>query len=395
MKYLLPALAVIGGVAAQNDNCNGPSTTIANSGDAGGLASCTTYKGDVTIATQAAQSIALDGVKEITGDLVAKDATNLTGLSGSSLQTIGGKFNLNGLTILSNLNFPELSTVQTIQWVALPALQELSFTTAVTMAENVLITNTQLNSLNGINLQEVGIFDINNNPYLKEISVQLGNVSQYLSLEANNKGLVAKFPNLEWANNMTVRNVSEMMIPSLASVNGSFGLYDNFFESLAGPNLTSVGGSLAFDSNGDLKNISLPMLTKVGGAYQISNNTDLGSIDGFKKLQTVAGAVDFTGAFKNISLPALQDVRGNFDVKSSAVLDCSSFTNLKSNGVVKGKYQCKGKVDKPNSSSSNGASSTGSSSSSTSSSAAGSLRFNAGAVAGLLPVVGGAFALAF
>jgi hypothetical protein len=204
---------------------------------------------------------------------------------------------LTSLTVLSTLSFPELTSVGSIDWTALPALQELTFTTGVSTADSVTISNTQLNTLDGINLDQVTTFDINNNNYLKTISTQVGNITGSLNIEANGKNLTVDFPNLEWAYNMTFRNCSNILLPSLSTVNGSLGFYENYMSIVSAPNLTSTGGSLAFVANPDLTNISMPLLTTVGGGFQIANNSALMIINGFEELKTVAGALDFTGNF--------------------------------------------------------------------------------------------------
>lgn len=261
------------------------------------MASCSTFTGDIVIATQAADTIQLNGIQQITGSLTCDGATNLSTLSADSLSTIGKNFHLTGLTTLQTLNFARLTAVDTILWSALPELQNLTFASKVSRAANVLITNTQLNSLNGIDLQTVDSFNINNNPYLTSIDTQLGNITKALTIEANGRRLTASFPNLEWAYNMTFRNCSDVKLPSLTAVNGSMGFYENFFTSLAAPNLTTVGQSLVFDDNAQLTNISLPMLKQISGGYQIANNSALKVIDGFQALQVVAGALDFSGNF--------------------------------------------------------------------------------------------------
>jgi hypothetical protein len=277
--------------------CSQPTATIQNGGDATALASCTTFSGDIVIATAAADTIQLNGIQRISGNLIADGATKLTTLSADSLTIIDKGFQLTNMTILSTLAFPRLSMVDSIMWNALPNLQNISFTSKVTRAANVLITNTQLASLNGIDLQTVETFNINNNFYLTQIETQLGNISKSLTIEANGRHLTASFPNLQWAYNMTFRNCSDVKLPSLSAVNGSMGFYENFFQNFAAPNLTSVGGSLVFDDNVQLTNISLPMLKTINGGYQIANNTQLKVIDGFQALQTVGGAIDFSGNF--------------------------------------------------------------------------------------------------
>jgi hypothetical protein len=221
----------------------------------------------------------------------------MAALGSGSLQSIGGTFGLNELTILTSLSFPRLTTVDIIDWEALPALQALAFTTGVQKASSLSIQNTQLNSLDGINLQTVDSVLIANNNYLETIDMQLAYINTGLAIEANGRQVNASFPNLEWAFNITLRNVSSISFPSLSSVNGSLGFYSNFFESVSAPNLTSVGQSLSFVSNEDMTNASFPVLTTVGGGLQIANNTGIEDISGFPDLQSIGGALDFYGNF--------------------------------------------------------------------------------------------------
>nr|OQO15774.1 hypothetical protein B0A51_16742 [Rachicladosporium sp. CCFEE 5018] len=180
--------------------------------------------------------------------------------------------------------------------------------------------------------------------------MQLGNISNALAIEANGRNIAVTFPNLEWAFNITLRNVSEISMPSLAAVNGSLGFYSNFFESVNAPNLTTVGQSLSFVSNQKLNNASFPQLTSVGGGLQIANNTNIEKIDGFPKLQTVGGALDFYGNFSDVALPSLMDVRGAFNLQSSKDLTdtCNHFQPLSGqNNVIKGTYSCSGGESTP------------------------------------------------
>lgn len=297
LRYVVPALALAAGAVAQSSSCSVATTTIQNAGDASALASCTTFTGTIAIATGTTDNIALDGITEIQGSLIADNVTQITQISASSLETISQTFTLNGLTILSTLNFPRLTNVDSIQWEALPALQGLSFTTGVQTASQLNIQNTQLNSLDGIDLQVVDTVYIVNNDYLEDINMQLGNITESLTIGSNGNNVSAIFPNLIWANNMTIRNATTVSLPSLESVNGSLGFYSNEFSMLSAANLTTVGGSLSFVSNSDLTNVSMPMLKTVSGGLQVANNTELKIVDGFPKLATIGGALDFYGNF--------------------------------------------------------------------------------------------------
>jgi len=343
LRYLVPALAVAGRALAQ---CNVATTTIQNAGDASALSTCYTYSGSIAIATNTADDISLDGVRRITGDLIAKNVPNMVSLSGSDLSQIDGTFTLNNIQILSTLNFPALTAVDTVIWQGLPNLQGLSFTAGLQEVSQLSIQNTELGSLDGINLQQVDTMIVANNFYLNDITMQLGNITNALSIEANGRNVHANFPDLQWAYNMTFRNCSSVNIQSLATLNGSLGFYTNYFDSLSAPNLTTVGGGVAFVSNGDLTNVSMPELKQINGGLQLANNTNLMQVDGFSRLARIGGAIDCNGFFKTVSFPALSDVRGAFNIQSHNNIDssCSKFAPLKSGrgSVIKGPYTCTG-----------------------------------------------------
>ena len=287
---------------------NSATLTITASADASGLASCTTYSGSVAIPTGLSvptdqnghQDLSIDGVQVITGNLTVTNAIMLASLSFGSLQSIGG-FELGGLTVLSELSMPQITKVNQLNFTALPALQQLSFgNKGITQANSILITNTGLSSLQGINnLEQVDFFNVNNNPSLQNISLQVTSIKNSLDIEANDgyvTGLQTSFPLLETAQNMTFRNCSSVLLPSLANVSEDLGFYGNSMQNFAAPNLTTCGG-LIFVDNTDLTNISLPALTSINASYQIANNTQLKIINGFQKLSIIGGALDFNGNF--------------------------------------------------------------------------------------------------
>lgn len=234
-------------------------------------------------------------MSSITGDLIIDGAVGLTGFSAPGLKTIGGSFKLNGLTVLSTLSCPELVSVGDIAWSTLPALQSLSFTKKVSKANTVLITDTLLTSLEGINLVTAERFNINNNRYLRSVNVALGNVTDVLIIEANGKGVNASFPNLKWANNITVRDAGDVYFPVLEEVKSTAAFVNNTFETVSFPELTQVGESLAFVSCSRLTKISANELEEVGGTFQLANNTKLAVVEDFDKLAVVGGAVDISG----------------------------------------------------------------------------------------------------
>ncbi|MCJ1388226.1 hypothetical protein MMC18_001071 [Xylographa bjoerkii] len=382
-SYLLPALALVSVAAAATCSIDSTSTTtIVNPAGAAALAACTTYSGNVAFQTGAAsnqQTVNINGVTDITGSLSYMDDNTVTTFDAGTLQSVGSLM-LGNLTALSTLSMSALASTGDLNFTGLGSLASLDFgTPGLSKANNVLITNTILNSLSGINaLTQVAGFSISNNPYLSTIELDVTDISGAVDIGANdvtNGGQTVNFPSLQTAGQLTFRNSSSVMLPSLANVSENLGFYDNLFTSLATPNLTFAGG-IVFVDNTMLTNITMPMLTTINGTngtYQIANNTLLKSIDGFENLSNVKGGLDFTGNFSSVHLPKLTNVGGAMNVQTSAPFDCSNITSLGNTGnqVVKGAITCEGSEAQPgNPSSAPSGTSTGSSASSTSSGAA-------------------------
>ncbi|KAF8242234.1 hypothetical protein K440DRAFT_639368 [Wilcoxina mikolae CBS 423.85] len=376
LRRLLLAAMAVGMVAAQ---CSSD-VDIESDGDVSQLQSCSKLDGKITIGKKVTSISLPSTLTSITGDLVIDGATGLTSFEASGLKSIGGAFTLTGLTVLSTLSCPELVSVGDIKWTTLPALQQLTFTKQVSKAKTVLITDTLLSSLTGINLKTAVQFNINNNRYLKSVDVALTQVSDIIIIEANGKGVNASFPDLVWANNITVRDAGDVYFPKLEAVNSSAAFINNTFQSASLPELTTVGQSLAFVSCSKLTNITANLLTDVGGTFQLANNTKLAKVDGFNSLAKVGGAIDFSGVFTEVDLPKLDDVRGGFNLQSTEDVNCASFNSLKGNVVKGDDFVCAGKKETAESKT-GGLGTTGSGSSSNSKSSAGRVGVGMGAAA--------------
>jgi len=235
--------------------------------------------------------------------------------------------------------------------------------------------------------------DINNNNRLTSFSAQIGNITESLIIDSNGNQLQVDLPNLIWAANMTIRNVSSFSVPSLAVVNGSLGFYENYFTSLAAPNLTAVGdtatliGGVAIVANPSLSNISFPLLGKVGAQVQIANNSDLDSGVNFPDLTFVGGAIDFSGNFTTPLMPKLANVKGGFNVQSTANISCDAFATLLSEGDIQGTYDCATTADATTLDGSTGTS-TGSSASATASKKGAAASYGLSQVAAFVAVLG-------
>jgi len=354
-RVLIASLALAGSfVSAQSETCSQKSITAHSQTDLDNLQGCKTLTGSLTLAsdfTSPTQGATLNGITTILGDLQVNNATLLQSLTAPLLTTIGGAFQLTSLTVLGTLSMPFINSVGSIFWQTLPGLQTLQFNTGITEAGQVTITDTILTSLSGINLVTVQQFNINNNRYLKDVTVQLTNVTDLLAIEFNGAQVAASFPNLTWANNATFRSCGSVSLPLLEIVNGSLGFFENSFTEVITPKLTAVGtgpngGDITFANNDDLTNVSMPLLTTIFGTLQFVNDTSIQQIEGFPTLSSVRGSIDISGSFENASFPDVTDIRGSFNCQTTSPFDCTAFNALQ-NSVVKGNFECTGKAADP------------------------------------------------
>ena len=367
--------------------------------DATAVAACSTYSGAVTIATSAPQQLNLDNsLQEIDGDLNVVNCTDLASLSFGSLQRVQGTFRLNSLTALTNLEMPQLTRVGSIDWSHCNALQGLVFNTGIqTVDQSVIIQDTNLQSVDAINIKGARSVLVANNRRLGSLNWQLGYVNDTLVINANQPntgGLNTSFPNLMSAGSIDISNASSLIMPSLAKVQQSLTVYGSYFQTLSLPNLTQAGG-VSINNNAQLSNLSLPMLGQDSGALRVFNNDNLGGTLSFPAVKQIGGALNLTGSFSrygllasimsivsseptnsepSVDMPQLNTVQGVSYVYSSQDITstCQQFGSggkLQQSGVLSG-----GKVSCSSQAKAGGAgtsSSSGSSSSSSSSKGAG------------------------
>lgn len=387
-KYLVPAFA-IASTAAAASGCSASSTsTISNPAGVSSFAACATYTGDVLLAMGAANAgtVDLSGVQQIIGALAYGDDNTLLSFSAGDLESVGD-LTLSNLSALATLSLPALTQTADLNFTGLGSLAALGFgTPGLKKTGNVVITNTNINALSGIDdVSQIDSFSISNNQFLSDIGLNVTDISGAIDIGANdvsNGGQQVTFNNLLTAGQITIRNSSTVTIPLLSSVLQNLGFYGNIFQSLSAPNLTFAGG-IVFADNSKLTNITMPLLTTINGTngtYQIANNTNLQAIDGFEQLSDVKGDLDFSGNFSTVNLPKLSNVLGAMNVQTSANLDCSKINNFGSNQVVKGSVFCQAAVSDPGAA---GTTPTGSSSAAASSTGAAAPLDMSAAIGGL------------
>ncbi|AET41246.1 uncharacterized protein Ecym_7423 [Eremothecium cymbalariae DBVPG len=351
MQYkiaLTSAALLIGAVQAQNSTSDVPSSCSIEAGatavaqaDLDKYSKCEKLVGDLLI-SGTADRMSLANVQEIDGSLTVNNATKLVSFSADSLQSISKSLNLRGLTVLEKASFGSLEEVSEIDFTTLPAVSNII--TKLKSADKLIISDTNLESIDGFeSLQSIQILNINNNKALATIRSQLKSVSNALDVSFNGRQSNVTFDNLQWANNITMRDVNSVSLKSLEKVNSSMSFLETSLEELKISNLTSVGGTLTVTGNDDLSEVDFPSLTGVSGALVVANNSNLEQINGFSNVQTVGNALIISGKFNSLDLDNLKSIKGGAQVETtSSNFTCDALKALQKAGGIQGDtFVCK------------------------------------------------------
>lgn len=277
----------------------GTTTTISNSDDAVALASsCSTFTGDIAIATGTTDDIYLDGLEEIQGSLYVANVTYMTWLSSDSLVTVSNYMSLQGLPNLKYSNFSQLTTLFSLTLDTLPALQGGLDLDTLQHVSYLSIIGVSTDKVLWHNSITIGGLVIRDNHQLDSIELSVRNASDSIEISSNAPGLNVVMDNLQGANDLTLDGCTNISLSSLTYINETFTLTNNSFTTFNGtPSLFSIKGSLSISGNADLASISMPMLKTIeDGDLSIDNNTNLHLLD-FEDLSLVGGRIEMDGSF--------------------------------------------------------------------------------------------------
>ncbi|CAB86946.2 Cell wall protein ecm33 [Schizosaccharomyces pombe] len=354
-------------------NCSSGPYNISAQGTLDELNSCTVLNGDLYISdagNSGITTLTVNGIESVQGDVVVSDGQYLTSLSFPSLKNVSGAFNVNNMIRMNNLATPELTSVGSLNLAVLPNLQELQFNAGLSDSDSVVIDDTQLQAIDGISLDSVTTFQVTNNRYIQEITMEGLESAQNIQISANSKGVSVNFSKLSNVTTATFDGISNVFIGNLKSAAGNLYFSNTTLDNISVPYLTEIGQSFAVLYSPELTSLNFPNLTTVGGGFVI-NDTGLTSIDGFPVISEIGGGLVLLGNFSSIDMPDLSDVKGALTVETKATNFTCPWSN--DDSVIKGDdFTCQGSVATISATSSYDLSSTVSATSGSATSATGS-----------------------
>jgi hypothetical protein len=163
--------------------------------------------------------------------------------------------------------------------------------------DTVAIEGTMLGSIGLQYVQTIYQARVTNNPNLTYIDFPaLKNVTNYFFVQGNDPFLSIRFDELQWANNLSWRDVGDVDLPKLDKINFTLEISDSFVDTIELPKLAYADG-LYFQNNKNLTYIGAPDLNSVGDAgITIVNNSKLASPGNFSALEKASG-IELSGDF--------------------------------------------------------------------------------------------------
>lgn len=323
-----------------SEHCRKDVHVIQASGDLYTLGlQCKNISGSVTFSNYEDSVIDFGDIESIGGSVIIEDSSSVVKIQGRNLRRVGGVLLIKNLTSLVSIELPLLRYVKSLEWKVVPVLTNAKLDDQIEGLTSITISDSSLATINGFQkVDEVTIFDINNNRYLERINTNLKKVTKELRVHANAKELEIELPQLKYAKNITVRDTSSIELPKLESVDNSLEFIENQAPNLLLPNLKSIGGTLSIMENKQLSTLDFGNVTDINGGLVIANNTNLEKIDFLQKLKQIGGAIYFEGKFRDTEFPQLRLVKGSALIKSNSLeLDCNKWiTPLHGRAIIRG-----------------------------------------------------------
>ncbi|KAF4511883.1 hypothetical protein G6O67_001085 [Ophiocordyceps sinensis] len=321
---------------------------------------CDVVDANIVVDENLSGSLKIEGPKQLKKDFTISNATKLIGISSSSINSVGGTLKLDGLQLLSTFSMVSLKSVSTLKLINLPQLSGLTLgTEGVTKAKAIIIADTFISDLSGLNIAQADTIDISNNAKLTKFDSGLVNVTKTLRLTNNGNNMQVNMSLLEFAGEVQFRQVKTFDAPVLTQVESIKFNDSPELLSVSANNLTEISSSLTFINNKKLSKLSFKELKVIKGDMTIQNNTALKELDGFPKLET-CGNILMRGNFEDVKVDSLKDVKGSAIASSTTDIStfCNFFSKLKTDGAIRGKQSCTSNNKNANEGGSGGQSST-------------------------------------
>jgi hypothetical protein len=211
-------------------------------------------------------------------------------------QFIAGEFVVQNASALTTLLMMNLNTIEEIVLQDVPLLSSWGEPNA-TVISSMAVEDTMLRDIALQYVETIDEIRITNNPNLSSVDFpSVKNVTNYFFVRENNPSIYITLDELQWANNISWRDVGDVDLPRLDKINFTLEIGDSSVGTIYLPKLAYADG-LYFQNNENLTYIGAPDLNSLGDqGITIVNNSKLASPGNFSALQKASG-IELSGDF--------------------------------------------------------------------------------------------------
>lgn len=273
-------------------------------------------KGDIVVAkTYPNESLDLGSISSISGNILIADCVGLSVVHFPELKRIDGTITVTNLAQLNAIIMPMLKSIKSLIWTKLPTLRDALIGRRLGKLEDLIIDGTALLDLDFLNgLEEVESMDINNNPYLQRIELEIRKVNKRLNIYSNYDGTDVRLNLLKSCGELLIKSVDSLHLDNLLSVDRSVTFVDNSLSHLNMKRLKRVNGTVSLISNPNLESVDIPVLSEVKGGIFVANNTKMRKLNRFSSLDKKSAMFSYEGPMHNWEIPYLRLIGGNNSV---------------------------------------------------------------------------------
>ncbi|KAI8099872.1 uncharacterized protein BX664DRAFT_254442 [Halteromyces radiatus] len=296
-------------IAAQETNCQKARLEVKASGDLNDVSSCKSFSGSIIIMNLEVREIHLSYLRQVDGDVIVSNLTELKWLDFPVLHSIQGTLKLDHNPNLETISVPKLNSIDAMDMNNLPTLKSLSFPAGLSHINHLSVTDTGITTIDGLSSSSISDINLAGNLQLNHISLdQLEQIEYSFYISNNGHQLSLNLSSLKRLGQGTFQSLSNIDLHQLHDIHEDLDFAENMMINLSLPMITELPGALTIANNTKLETLSMPQLMKIDGAFIITGNHHLNVIDSFSHLEQVGGSIEIDGQFADLQLPKLHEV---------------------------------------------------------------------------------------
>lgn len=320
MKWeIILSLLVSAYLTKSSEECSG-AIAIQNPSELVKIGECEKYTGDIQV-FDFSGSVKLPSLKKLKGNLVVF-SNKIESIILDKLEEVDGDIKLKNFEQAVVVQMAKLKSVKNFIIDQVGGIDMSTFQPGLDSIDALTIRNSRLQSIQGITAKTMKNIDLVGNPVLK--GLKFANLTRVESVRVfGSFGVELSFPNLEVViNDFSLVNFASVSIPSLGLVGRNFKVSKLAGEELSAPKLVVIGNNLDVQNNDLLTSATFPELSELqNGSVTIKGNPRLKKLDISKLYKVGGGFTIHSPSISKLDLKSGMNGVGALDIRTQ--VDCN------------------------------------------------------------------------